>query len=148
MEENNREEQHNEPAFSIDPKQSGGEADSPEPTKRKRGGQPGNRNARKHGFYSQRLSPEEINVFLELLSTEKMEIQEAIFNVKLKTLLETDPGNVRARNELSYRIAEYNRFKTGLGKKESKVVRELVTALLEKVFQAAAPENKPELRNL
>ena len=57
---------------------------------RKSGGQPGNQNARKHGFYSKRMTREQRREFKKALKLTDMSNEIALMRVKLNTLL-NDP---------------------------------------------------------
>ena len=55
--------------------------------KRKRGGQPQNQNARKHGFYSKHLTPEQLQDFDDALDISSLDQEIALLRVKLNALL-------------------------------------------------------------
>jgi hypothetical protein len=55
---------------------------------RKRGGQKGNQNARKHGFYSSILNPDEINSLGNLLNQEHIDPGMAVLRVKLQSFIQ------------------------------------------------------------
>ena len=57
------------------------------PDKRKRGGQLSNQNARKHGFYSKHLSPEQLQDFDDALDISSLDQEIALLRVKLNALL-------------------------------------------------------------
>ena len=59
--------------------------------KRKRGGQPGNQNARKHGFYSKHFTAEQWKQFQDANDLSGLSPEIALIRVKLNTLLD-DPG--------------------------------------------------------
>jgi hypothetical protein len=63
--------------------------------KRKRGAQPGNRNALKHGFYSSILSPEEISLVWSTINRKGIEPAVAVIRIKLGLALQRDPTNHR-----------------------------------------------------
>jgi hypothetical protein len=69
--------------------------------KRKRGGQKGNRNARKHGFYSATLSPAETSQLWNITNLEGVDPEVALIRVKLQSSLRHDPGNLRVIREAS-----------------------------------------------
>jgi hypothetical protein len=73
--------------------------------KRKRGGQPGNRNARKHGFYSVSLDPDETCRVLNIINLEHVDPQIAVMRVKLGSVLKTCPQNRRVLLEACKTIA-------------------------------------------
>ncbi len=58
------------------------------PLSRQRGGQPGNRNARKHGFYSSALTPEEQRLFAETVDLKGLLSEISLLRVKVHGLAE------------------------------------------------------------
>jgi uncharacterized protein YjcR len=74
---------------------------------RKRGGQKGNRNARKHGFYSGTLSPAETSQLWNITNLEGVDPEVAFIRVKLQSSLDHHPGNRRVIREASRLIAEW-----------------------------------------
>ena len=135
--------------FSIPPDYEERALNGPTPLRRrprrKRGGQPGNQNARKHGSYSSvGMSSEEITAFLDIMRHENIEPQVAFFRVKLKFLVETDPRNRRARNALSRQLAEYYRIKFRMDEDESKKLKKMVKRMLEEISHSVVPEIAPE----
>jgi hypothetical protein len=73
-------------------------------TKRKRGGQTGNQNARKHGFYSLQLSPSEMREYLNLVNS-GLDREVALLRIKLKSLLFRFPDNQRVIMEAAKLLA-------------------------------------------
>jgi hypothetical protein len=63
--------------------------------KRKRGAQPGNRNALKHGFYSPTLSPEEISLVWSIVNLKGIDPAVAVIRIKLGLALQRAPANHR-----------------------------------------------------
>jgi len=55
-------------------------------TKKRRGGQQGNQNARKHGFYSRVLTVEQVGSFWAAVSQEHVDPEVALMRVKLQSL--------------------------------------------------------------
>ena len=114
--------------------------------KRRPGGQPGNTNARKHGFFSaSALSPREITAFLDIMKNENIDPRVACFRVRLKTLLDTAPGSSRARNALSRQLAEYYRIKFRMDEAESKELVKMIKRILEEGSRSGAPGTGPEI---
>ena len=65
-----------------------------EASPRKRGGQPGNRNARTHGFYSAALTPEEQQSLRKAIDLKGLHPEIALLRVKLMEIIasgNTDP---------------------------------------------------------
>jgi len=75
--------------------------------KRKRGGQKGNRNARKHGFYSGTLSPAETSQLWNITNLEGVDPEIAFIRVKLQSSLQHDPGNLRVIREASRLLVKW-----------------------------------------
>ena len=65
-------------------------SDEDQKPKPKRGGQPGNQNARKHGFYSKHFTPEQIEQLEAADDLKDLGPEIALLRVKLNTLLD-DP---------------------------------------------------------
>jgi hypothetical protein len=59
--------------------------------KRKSGGQPGNQNARKHGFYSRVLTPEQQHVLALASKVHGLDGEIAILRLKIASIVKTSP---------------------------------------------------------
>ncbi len=99
--------------------------------KRKRGGQKGNRNARKHGFYSAALSPAETSQLWDITNLEGVDPEVAFVRVKLQSSLERDPGNRRVIREASRLLAEWYSANYGLDATTGSYLKSVVQDLLE-----------------
>jgi hypothetical protein len=76
--------------------------------KRHRGGQPGNQNARKHGFFSASMSPEELCEFWKNLKTGDGAPRElVVLRTKVVAALNISPGNRRIINDASRLVAQW-----------------------------------------
>ena len=73
--------------------------------KMNRGGQKGNQNARKHGFYSSFLTPDEINQFCKIVNTEHVNLDVAVLRIKVQGVLQQAPDNRRVLYDASRLIA-------------------------------------------
>ena len=104
---------------------------NPSQTKRKRGGQKGNRNARKHGFYSATLSPAETRQLWDIMNLEGADPEIALIRVKLQSSLEHDPGNPRVIREASRLLVKH--YCTGLllDRTDRSYVKTVVDLILE-----------------
>ena len=100
-------------------------------TKRKRGGQEGNRNARKHGFYSGTLSPAETGQVWNIVNLEGVDPEIALIRVKLQSSLEHDPGNRRVIREASRLIVKRYSANYGLDATTGSYLKTVVENLLE-----------------
>jgi hypothetical protein len=69
--------------------------------KRHRGGQPGNQNARKHGFYAANLSKEDLAELWRRCNEQGTEPLVALLQTKLLFVLRHDPQNKRLLRELA-----------------------------------------------
>jgi len=73
--------------FSSDPDPA---SDEGQGEKRKRGGQPGNQNARKHGFYSKHFTPDQVKQLEDADDLRDLGPEIALLRVRLNSLLD-DP---------------------------------------------------------
>jgi hypothetical protein len=112
------------------------------PPKRKRGGQAGNQNARKHGLYSGALKPAEKEEFLEIIGREQVAPEVAYFRVKLKGILDNDPGNNRAIRDASRQIIRYYRKLMKLDKTKTEAVRMILDFILIQHASTLTPIEK------
>ena len=84
---------------------------------KKRGGQPANHNARKHGFSANTLTPEQQEALLETLDLRDFEQKVALVRVKLLTLRkdpDTPPELISgARNNLCRTMETQRRYRFG-----------------------------------
>jgi hypothetical protein len=99
--------------------------------RRKRGGQPGNQNARKHGFYSSTLSLTEICEFWNIVNLEGTEPEIAVLRIKLRSLLQHDPGNRRALGEASKLLSKWLRTKYRLEREDVSFLKIVIARILE-----------------
>ncbi len=85
--------------------------------RRRRGGQPGNQNARKHGIYAKSLTPEERALLQEARETFGLSEEVAVVRVLIATFL-ADPGTkpdlfFRAMNSLTAMVRLEMKLRTG-----------------------------------
>ena len=99
--------------------------------KRKRGGQEGNRNASKHGFYSATLSPAETRQFENITNLEGVDPEVAFVRVKLQSCLEQDPGNRRVIREASRLLVKWYSANYLLDANDSNYLRKVIENVLE-----------------
>ena len=91
--------------------------------KRKRGGQPGNQNGRKHGFFSSHLEPEEIQEFWDIIKKERVAPEVALIRVKLVSSLRRDPGNRLVLNEAAKLTAKLTTAQHGFNRSKSRKIK-------------------------
>ena len=99
--------------------------------KRKRGGQKGNRNARKHGFYSGTLSPAETCQVWNITNLEGVDPEIAFIRVKLQSSLQSDPGNPRVIREASRLLVKWYSADYWLDPTDRSYLKTIVADLLE-----------------
>jgi hypothetical protein len=102
-------------------------------TKRKRGGQEGNGNARKHGFYSDTLSPTQAQEVWNIINLEGVDFEIAAIRVKLRSSLEVNPGNRRVIGEASRLLVKWYSQKFGLDSTDRNDLKSIVENILETV---------------
>ena len=100
---------------------------------RKRGAPKGNKNARKHGFYSKVLDEAE-QLDLELATgVEGIDDEIALLRVKIKSTLENDPENIRLIMEATNTLARLIRTRYNITKEQKKGLKEAIGNVLEDI---------------
>ena len=99
--------------------------------KRKRGGQWGNQNARKHGFYSSALSSTEICEFWNITNLEGIEPEIAVLRIKLRSVLQHNPDNKRVLGEASKLLSKWFCTKYRLEGKDTNYLKMVINRILE-----------------
>jgi uncharacterized protein YjcR len=109
--------------------------------KRECGGQKGNRNARKHGFYSATLSPAETSQLWNITNLEGVDPEIAFIRVKLQSSLQYDPGNRRVIREASRLLVKWYSANYRLDPTDRNYLKTVVENLLEiaSMRQSASP---------
>jgi len=100
-------------------------------TKRRRGGQKGNRNACKHGFYSTALNPAQESQLWNIAGLEGVDPEMALIRVKLQSCLQQDPGNRRLIREASRLIVKWYCENYGLDTITGSYLKTVVRDLLK-----------------
>ncbi len=95
-------------------------------TKRNRGGQKGNQNARKHGFYSGALTPSELCEFWNITNLNSLDPQTAVLRVKLQSFLRRDPANRRVLMEAARILVKYYRARFSLDQTDTLCLKVVV----------------------
>jgi len=105
------------------------------PTKveRKRGGQPDNQNARKHGFYSRVLDEAERFDFELATGVEGIDDEIALLRVKIKSLLEHDPENIKLIMQATNTLAGLVKTSYNMTKEQRKGLKEAIGNVLRDV---------------
>jgi len=100
---------------------------------RRRGAPKGNQNARKHGFYAKVLDEAE-QLDLELASgVEGIDDEIALLRVKIKSILEKDPENIRLIMQATNTLARLVRTKYNISKEDKKGLKEAIGNVLRDI---------------
>jgi hypothetical protein len=74
--------------------------------KRKRGGQPGNQNARKHGFYSRSLKKDERRYLRQIENTDDLDPEVELLSSKLHEIIRASPDDSALINRAAVSLIE------------------------------------------
>lgn len=106
------------------------------PPKRRRGGQPGNRNARKHGAYAASLDPEQVTDYWQARKTGASH-QAALFRARLAQALLTDPRNNRVLRELADTLAEHINAESHLVGRDAQLIKTIMRSTVKDLQKKA-----------
>ena len=99
----------------------------------KRGAPKGNQNARKHGFYSRVLDEAE-QIDFELASgVEGIDDEIALLRVKIKSILERDPENIKLIMQAANTLARLVKTRYNITKEQRKGLKEAIGNVLRDV---------------
>ncbi len=101
--------------------------------KGKRGAPKGNQNARKHGFYSKVLDEAERLDFELATGVEGIDDEIALLRVKIKSLLEREPENIKLIMQASNTLARLVRTRYKISKEDKKGLKEAIGNVLRDV---------------
>jgi hypothetical protein len=93
--------------------------------KRRSGGQPGNQNARKHGFYSKVLTPEQLETFPAATAVNGVDREIALLRVKIRSILAHDPDNLKVLLAALGSMAGLQRARQGMVHRERRESKDL-----------------------
>ena len=110
--------------------------------KRKRGGQPGNQNARKHGLYSSNLTVNQLCEFRNLLNLGGVAPELFALRIKLESVLRQAPANRRVLMEASKLLAKWYRSKYRLNRKDNVDFKKYIRSVLEAIIQKSTDFNR------
>ncbi|MFC1947336.1 hypothetical protein ACFLXY_05400 [Chloroflexota bacterium] len=105
-----------------------------EETKKKRGAPKGNQNARKHGFYSKVLDEKEQAAYDQAIFVEGIDEEIALLRVKMISLLERDPDNIRLVSQAVNTLIKLIIIKYNIDKSDPKSMKQAIFT----VFKDAA----------
>jgi hypothetical protein len=101
--------------------------------KRKRGAPKGNQNARKHGFYSKVLDEAEQLDFELAAGVDGIDGEIALLRVKIKSLMESDPENIRLLMEATNTLARLVKTKYNISKEQRQGLKEAIGNVLKDI---------------
>ena len=105
----------------------------PTKVKRKRGAPKGNQNARKHGFYAKVLDEAGQLDFELATGVEGIDDEIALLRVKIKSLLEHDPENIKLIMQATNTLARLVRTRYNITKDQRKGLKEAIGNVLRDV---------------
>jgi hypothetical protein len=105
--------------------------------KTKKGGQKGNQNARKHGFYSKVLDAAQKRELAIAIDVEGIDEEIALMRVKIRSVLEKDPENIKLIMAATTTLAGLLKANLELNKNQKKSV----AASIGKVIQELAMQS-------
>ncbi len=101
--------------------------------KRKEGAPKGNQNARKHGFYSRVLDEAEQLDFELATGVNGIDDEIALLRVKIKSLLEHDPENIKLIMQATNTLAGLVKTNYNISKEQRKGLKEAIANVLRDV---------------
>jgi len=108
--------------------------------KTKPGGQIGNQNARKHGFYSSTLTPAEASLVSRISSLEGLDPEIALLRVKLQSSLQRNPANRRVLTEASRLLAKWYSAQCHLDRTDRAYLKTIIDKILETALMHHSPD--------
>jgi hypothetical protein len=105
----------------------------PAKAEKKRGGQPDNQNARKHGFYSKVLDEAERLDFELASGVEGIDDEIALLRVKIKSLIAHDPNNIKLIMQATNTLAGLVKTSYKMSKEQKKGLKEAIGNVLRDI---------------
>jgi hypothetical protein len=104
-----------------------------EENKKKKGPPKGNQNARKHGFYSKVLDEKEQAAYDQAIFVEGIDEEIALLRVKMISLLERDPENIRLISQAANTLIKLILIKYDVDRNDVKSMKESIGTVLREV---------------
>lgn len=102
-------------------------------TKRTKGGQNGNQNARTHGFYSRILDEAQQVDFDIAEDVDGLDSEIALLRVKIKALIQRDPENLQLIMAATNTLARLLRTRYNLEKSQGKGIKEAIQNVITEI---------------
>jgi len=112
--------------------------------KRKSGGQPGNRNALRHGFYSKVLARDEKRELEHAGGVDGLDQEIAILRIKFRSLLAQDGQNLRLINQTAVTLGKLYAIKYSFSKTDNDKLIEALNTVLEEFIIPQPPSPDAE----
>jgi len=100
---------------------------------KKNGFRKGNQYARKHGFYSNVLDEKQQRDFQEAVEVEGFDEEIALLRVKIKSLLEHNPENMRLITQAVNALSKLVMIKYNIGHEDKQGLKEIIFGVLKDV---------------
>jgi hypothetical protein len=100
---------------------------------RKRGAPYGNQNARRHGFYSRVLDPDEQADFEQATEVEGIDEEIALVRVKIKSLIAREPENTKLIMQGVATLEKLVRTRYSIGREDKQGLRDAITNVLKDI---------------
>ena len=100
---------------------------------KRRGAPKGNQNARKHGFYSRVLNEAEQLDFELATGVEGIDDEIALLRVKIKSLLEHDPENIKLIMQVTNTLAGLVKTSYNISKEDKRSLKEAIGNVLRDI---------------
>jgi hypothetical protein len=108
---------------------------------RKSGGQPGNQNARKHGFYSHALKKDEKSALKGAEDLDGLDQEIAVLRIKFRSLISEDQVNLRLINQTAETLAKLCHIKSIFYRSDSSKVKDAIRAVMDEFVIPGSPDN-------
>ena len=105
----------------------------PPKAKRKRGAPKGNQNARKHGFYAKVLDEAEQLDFEIAAGVDGFDDEINLLRVKIKSLLENDPENIRLLMQATSTLARLIKARYSISKEQRQGLKEAIENVIKEI---------------
>ena len=102
-------------------------------TRRRKGAPKGNQNARKHGFYSRVLDEAGQLDFVLAAGVEGIDDEIALLRVKIKSVLEHDPENIKLIMQATNTLARLVRTRYNITQEQKKGLKEAIGNVLRDI---------------
>jgi hypothetical protein len=107
---------------------------------RKSGGQPGNQNARKHGFYSKVLAADEKHALFSAAELDGLDQEIAVIRFKFRSLLCQEGQNLHLINQTAETLAKLYHIKNSYCRNDSSKLKEALSSVLDEFVIPQPPD--------